>query len=101
MKYIVKPAKRKLVGLALTAIIGIALGAPVNASAGHNHYLTLAAAATSKSAAADKARAMYGGKVLKVEEVSNGAGKVYRVKLLLEGGRIKIVTIDANSGRAT
>lgn len=52
----------------------------------------------SKSQAADIAKAAYGGKVLKVEETSQGGQKVYRVKLLLSEGRIKIVTVNGRSG---
>lgn len=54
-----------------------------------------------KSSAAEAARAAHGGKVLRVEEINNGGRVMYRVKLLLEGGRVKIVTIDASSGRAS
>lgn len=56
------------------------------------------AGAISKSEAAELARARYGGRVLKVDEVSNGGRVVYRVRLLLDGGRIKTVNIDGNSG---
>lgn len=52
-----------------------------------------------KSKAADAAKAAHGGKVLKVEEVEKNGHKVYRVKLLLDGGRIKIVTVDGDSGK--
>ena len=54
---------------------------------------------TDKSRAADIARAAHGGKVLKVEEVNTDGRTLYRVKLLLDGGRIKIVTVDGSSGR--
>ncbi len=54
---------------------------------------------TDKSRAADIARAAHGGKVLKVDEVSADGRTLYRVKLLLDGGRIKIVTVDGSSGR--
>lgn len=101
MNVMVKPIKQRSLGLALALLMGMALLAPALASGEQRYGYVMLAAATSKSAAAEKARAMYGGKVLKVEEVSNGSGKVYRVKLLLEGGRIKIVTIDASNGRVT
>jgi hypothetical protein len=54
---------------------------------------------TDKSKAAEIARASHGGKVLSVDEVNNDGRIVFRVKLLLDGGRIKIVTVDGNSGR--
>lgn len=46
-----------------------------------------------KSAAASKAQAQYGGKVLSVSEEGSNDQKIYKVKLLLDSGRIKIVTI--------
>jgi uncharacterized membrane protein YkoI len=54
---------------------------------------------TDKSRAADIARAAHGGKVLTVEEVNSNGKVVFRVKLLLDGGRIRIVTVDGSSGR--
>lgn len=54
---------------------------------------------TDKSRAADIARSSHGGKVLSVDEVNSDGRIVFRVKLLLDGGRIKIVTVDGNSGR--
>lgn len=54
---------------------------------------------TDKSRAADIARATHGGKVLTVDEINEDGRVVYRVKLLLDGGRIKIVTVDGSSGR--
>lgn len=54
---------------------------------------------TDKSKAADIARSAHGGRVLTVEEVNSDGKTIYRVKLLLDGGRIKIVTVDGNSGR--
>ena len=56
-------------------------------------------ARTDKSRAADIARAAHGGKVLTVEEVNSNGKVVFRVKLLLDGGRIRIVTVDGSSGR--
>ena len=70
---------------------------PVHAKGVQFDYVHLVSA-TTKSGAAETATARYGGKVLKVEEVNEGGRKVYRVKLLLNGGRIKIVTVDADSG---
>lgn len=61
-------------------------------------HVVASLAATSKSAAAEQARAEYGGKVLKVDEVQDGGRTVFRVKLLLEGGRIKVVTVAASNG---
>lgn len=43
--------------------------------------------------AAAKAQAQHGGKVLNVSKSTSNGRTVYRVKLLLDSGRIKIVTI--------
>lgn len=45
--------------------------------------------------AADIAQKKYGGRVLKIKP----DGKVYRIKLLLDSGRVIQVTVDANSGK--
>ncbi len=72
------------------------IGAPIQAapSAGHIYI-----SAVDKSMAAELARQAYGGKVLSVDEIKEGGQTIYRVKLLLEGGRIKIVTVDGNNGK--
>ncbi len=59
----------------------------------------MAQANDQKAAAAEAARAAFGGKVLKVEEITKDNKALYRVKLLLKGGRIKYVTVDASSGK--
>lgn len=47
---------------------------------------------TKKSAAAI-AKKQYGGKVVNVSPSEENGRKVYKVKLLLDGGRVKMVTI--------
>lgn len=74
-----------------------AVAAPVQAVAAG---FTLAQADIGKSRAAEAALRAYGGKVLSVEKGSENGRVVYRVKLLLEGGRIKIVAIDGETGQA-
>lgn len=46
-----------------------------------------------KSRAAAQAKAKHGGKVLSVREMERDGQTIYKVKLLLDSGRIKIVTI--------
>jgi uncharacterized membrane protein YkoI len=48
--------------------------------------------------AAAAARAATGGKVLSVHAARDDGRAVYRVKLLLPGGRVRTVTVDADSG---
>lgn len=61
--------------------------------------LTLSAqsyAEVTRSQAAAKAKKKHGGKVLNVNKVSSKNGKtVYKVKLLLDGGRVKTVTVGS------
>lgn len=86
--------------LALLAVLAVTpnLVWAHNGSIGTPELRLAQAGAISKSEAAELARARYGGRVLKVDEVSNGGRVVYRVRLLLDGGRIKTVNIDGNSG---
>lgn len=49
--------------------------------------------ASSAAEAAAIAKQRYGGKVLKVEAINTGDGVRYRVKLLLNDGRVKTVII--------
>lgn len=51
----------------------------------------------SKSQAASIAQSSFGGKVLSVSREGNS----YRVKLLQESGRVKIVRVDARTGRVS
>ncbi len=56
------------------------------------------AAGINKSQAADIAKAKFGGKVLQVEELDKAGTIIFRVKLLLHGGRIKIINIKGSTG---
>lgn len=49
-----------------------------------------------KGRAAAQAQRQYGGKVLSVREAKSSGAPVYKVKLLLDSGRIKIVTIKGD-----
>lgn len=96
MTYLLKHHKRTLPALTLVFCAGLSMLPTYSAAAVSYSYVSFAAA--SKSAAAEQARAQYGGKVLKVDETTDGGRTVYRVKLLLDGGRIKIVTVSASNG---
>lgn len=54
-----------------------------------------------KAQAAEKARAKHGGKVLGVSEKEKEGRTIYRVKLLLDGGKIIYVTVDSSNGRVS
>lgn len=63
------------------------------------YQLAQAKSRTDKSLAADIATKQYGGKVLKVDKINRKNKAAYRVKLLLDSGKIKIVTVDAIEGK--
>lgn len=81
--------------LLLTLSSNLAVNAQADTRLDHLALL----AAVGKSQAAESARQAYGGKVLSVDEIKDGGRTLYRVKLLLDGGRIKIVTVDGDSGQ--
>lgn len=59
-----------------------------------------AAAIASADEAAAVAREATGGRVLGVQTERKGDALVYRVKVLLDDGRVQIITVDGDSGRA-
>ncbi len=63
--------------------------------------LLLAQATPSLSAdeAAALVRAKSGGRILGVRRDKNARGLVYRVKVLLDGGRVRVYRVDASSGQ--
>ena len=50
------------------------------------------------NAAADAARRATGGRILRVQRQGRGDGVVYRVKVLLPGGKVRTVRVDGASG---
>lgn len=64
-------------------------------SAGAPLLLAQSSPAVSPDAAAERVRALTGGRILDVRL----DGSVYRVKVLLDGGRVRIYQVDAASGR--
>lgn len=50
-------------------------------------------------AAAAIVRRATGGKVLRVEPSNRGGVPGYRVRVLLDDGRVRVLNVDANSGR--
>lgn len=57
-------------------------------------------AKASRDDAASTAQRMTGGRVLSVEKTSHDGHEVWRVKVVTPQGEVKIVLIDAESGRA-
>lgn len=98
-------ARRCLPLVALLALPPAALAGPL--SPGLNSQVQQLAVLTlrnsddkqiSQSQAAAIARNRYGGKVMSVSR-TGGDRPAYKVKLLLDNGRVKVVYIDANTGR--
>jgi hypothetical protein len=72
--------------LALTAALLLALSAPVWAEA-------------SRDDAAQVAQRASGGRVLSVEKVEQQGQVVWRVKVLTPAGEVRVILVDAASGR--
>lgn len=53
----------------------------------------------SASQAGNLAKRKHGGKVLKITPVKSSSGTNYQVKLLLDSGKVIVVTVDGNTGR--
>ncbi len=86
--------------LSVGALVLAALSMPAMAQPPPHAAMLLAQADAGKSRAAEAAVRAFGGKVLSVDKESSNGRVVYRVKLLQDGGRIRIVTIDGNTGKA-
>lgn len=84
------PMKYLLACLLLALPVTSAIATPVHAA--EPLQLAQGGGELSKSEAAAIAQRKHGGKVLNVSR----SGSVYRVKLLLDSGRVKIVTVPAS-----
>jgi len=86
----------------LLVLLFAALPPAQTAAAGLDRVYLVDNSAESESVTADRAaeivRRQTGGRVLSVERRGNGR-PVYRVKVLLDGQRVRYVVVDARSGR--
>lgn len=55
-------------------------------------------ATLSPAQAAQRVQQQYGGKIIKVQARNSSQGKVYRVQLLQDSGRMRNIRVDAHSG---
>ena len=89
--------------LALAMLMGIsAFAASVDADAGKMDrlmWLTQASPAVSADQAAAAVRAASGGRILDVRLDNRSQPPIYRVKVLLDRGRVRIYRVDASTGR--
>lgn len=85
-------------GLTLaTALYTLMLTLPVSAQ---THPCTGANLPLStEGAVVQAAECLYGGRVVKVERAGSGSNWVYRLRILLEGGRVRSVDFDPASGQ--
>lgn len=85
-------------GLTLaTALYTLLLALPVSAE---THPCTGASLPLStEGAVVQAAECLYGGRVVKVERAGSGSSWVYRLRILLEGGRVRSVDFDPASGQ--
>jgi uncharacterized iron-regulated membrane protein len=94
-----------ILGITLCAWCVIAFAAPdrlwrnPHSWAPLGNHLVQAAPAVDPDQAAALARDATGGEVLGVRTVRRGGKTLYQVKVLLPGGRVRVVPIDAQSGR--
>ncbi len=86
-----------------TVLIGVFAAAPAfdaSARAAANPLLLVQATpSVSADQAAALVRAQSGGRILDLRLESRARGPVYRVKVLLDGGRVRVYRVDASSGR--
>src|SRR5690606_31766028 len=89
--------------LGLLLVLSPALTTPAHSRAKAYAETTIILAQTgiSEGQAASMARSRYGGKVLSVSKAGSGDRVIYRVKLLLESGRVIIVTVDGQTGHVS
>jgi len=80
----------------LCAVLTVAAMAPAGAARGP--VLAQAAADVGADRAASAAREATGGRVLGVRRVEFGERAAYEIKVLLPGGRVRVVQVDARSG---
>ena len=87
----------------LVLLVGMLFAAAsIDASAatgGARVRLAQAQPAVSADQAAAAVRAVSGGRILDVRLDSRSRPPIYRVKVLLEGGRVRVYRVDAASGR--
>ncbi len=80
-------------------MLALAAASPTSSFAFSNNFADLfiqidEKKSSGKALAAQKAKTQYGGKVLSVSERTRDGKSYYKVKLLLDSGRIKIVKIS-------
>ena len=83
--------------LIVLLLLIVDISAAWSARADHGVIL-LAKAEFTIERAIKRVKKQYSGKVLKVEEIKSKGPKVFKVKVLMPGGRVKNVFVDAETG---
>ncbi len=102
-----QPARQPLVGLTIIVLLATVLvSAPIAPAQARSTAAQPGAHAPIEQqtdigagAAAAAASAASGGRVLQVKRRAKGSGVVYRVKVLLPGGRMRTLTVDGQTGQ--
>ncbi len=88
-----------LIALLLLSTPGSALPSPGHWPAGGDARLRqVQNSDIGANGAAQAVRRATGGRVLAVTRVNSDSGAAYRVKVLLKGGRVRVLLVDAASG---
>ncbi len=86
-----------------TLLIGVLAGVPAFDASARAAANPLLLAQATPSVSADQAAALVrtqsGGRILDLRLESRDRGLVYRVKVLLDGGRVRVYRVDAATGR--
>ena len=98
MRKIIPSLRFPALALALLLGLGLAGGHSSAWARPGEHYRQEQRQTISPSRAAALAKERYGGKVLKVQRQQSGQRLTYRVKLLLDSGHVRQVTVDATTG---
>ena len=68
---------------------------PVATFAAPHHAYAAQAEGIGSGEAAERVRALYGGRVISVSPANRGGVQGYTVRVLVEGGRVKTVFVDS------
>lgn len=88
--------------IVLAALCSLVLAGPASAARpgaiGNLPWLAQASAGVSADEAAALVRSASGGRILGVRRITTPQGPAYRVRVLLDGGRVRVYLVDAGSG---
>ncbi len=86
-----------------TILMGVLAGVPAFDASARAAANPLLLAQATPSVSADQAAALVrtqsGGRILDLRPESRDRGPIYRVKVLLDGGRVRVYRVDAATGR--